>query len=63
MEVLLIDYLSNSASKELVKSIRETGFAVIENHPIDRSLIDSVYNEWAEFFNSSKKNWWEILFS
>ena len=56
MEVLLIDYLSNSASKELVKSIRETGFAVIENHPIDRSLIDSVYNEWAEFFNSSKKN-------
>ena len=56
MEVLSIDYLSNSASKELVKSIRETGFAVIENHPIDKSLIDSVYNEWDAFFKSTNKN-------
>jgi len=55
MKVLSVDYLSNSAPTELVKSIRETGFAIIRNHPIDKILVDSVYNEWNSFFSSSYK--------
>ena len=56
MKVLSIDYNSVNAPQKLVKSIRETGFAVIKNHPLDTNLIDSIYSEWQWFFSSTKKN-------
>ena len=56
MKVLSVDYCSVDAPQKLVKSIRETGFAVIKNHPIDPNLIDSIYEEWQDFFGSSNKN-------
>ena len=56
MKVLSIDYSSIDAPKKLVKSIKDTGFAVIKNHPINTNLIDSIYSEWKEFFGSSYKD-------
>jgi len=50
-----IDFKSKFAPEILVKSLCETGFAVIRNHDVDKELIDSVYNEWKLFFNSKNK--------
>ena len=54
-KIIQIDYQDAKASQLLVKSLHETGFAVINNHPIKNKLIDSVYNNLEDFFNSSNK--------
>lgn len=55
MHVLKIDYKDPSAPKQFCQSLQQTGFAVLENHPIDTSLIDSIYSEWFAFFNRDEK--------
>ena len=55
-KILTVDFLSENAPKEFVKSLRNTGFAVIENHPIDHEMIDDVYRDWTEFYGSNKKH-------
>ena len=56
MKIDLIDYNSNDASYRFVNSLKNTGFAVIENSPIDDSLISSVFSDWISFFNSEDKH-------
>ena len=55
-EVKTIDYKSSDASLQITNSIKNTGFAVIKNNPIDFELINAVYNEWEVFFNSDNKH-------
>lgn len=55
MTVLTAVFNEPSASEIFVRSIRETGFAVLKNHPIDAALIKDVYSEWEAFFNSPDK--------
>lgn len=50
-----IDFKSSSASKDFAGSLKETGFAVIKNHPIDQKLIADVFKEWEAFFHSDYK--------
>lgn len=50
MQVLKVDYQSADASAEFTRSLKETGFGVLYNHPIDQQLIDEVYAEWQAFF-------------
>lgn len=50
MNVQKIDIQSNEAPQQFVQSLRETGFAVLENHSIDDELLDRVYQEWSQFF-------------
>ena len=54
-KIQTIDFLSESAPRNLVRSLKETGFAVIKNHPIDDELLESVYKEWNNFFSSREK--------
>ena len=49
-ELLIVDYHSKDAGKLFTQSLKDTGFAVIKNHPISAQLIDDVYNEWKAFF-------------
>ncbi len=56
MIVRTISYLDDNAPKELTKSLVETGFSVLRDHPIPLSLIEDVYEQWKKFFNSKKKN-------
>ena len=49
-EILTIDYQSSELG------FKNTGFAVIKNHPIDKVLISSIYDDWKSFFNSDSKN-------
>lgn len=56
MKIATIDFNSPQAPEELVKSLKETGFAVIKNHPISEDLIKEVYLEWEKFFDSQEKH-------
>ena len=50
-----IDIKDKNAKKNFFTSFENTGFAVIENHDISFELIDNVYSEWEDFFNSEEK--------
>lgn len=54
MQVLKVDYQDPQASAEFSRSLKETGFGVLYNHPIDQALIDEVYAEWKGFFASDE---------
>ena len=50
-----IDFQHDNAKEKFVNSLKNTGFAVIDNHLIESKLIDDVYQEWSTFFNSDDK--------
>ena len=56
MDILTVDYNSKHGGEELALSLHNTGFAIMKNHPIDTSLVEKIYSEWRDFFNSSCKN-------
>lgn len=55
MDVLKVNYSSPNAGAQFVKSMRETGFAVLEGHPIPYRLASEVFAEWAAFFQNPNK--------
>ena len=55
-KILTVDFLSEDAPKKFVKSLRETGFAVLKNHPLCPELLSEVYANWEDFFNSKAKH-------
>lgn len=61
MYVKTINYKSTEASQDFCDSLRETGFAIIKNHPISQSLVDTVYEDWKHFFESDSK--FDFLFN
>ncbi len=56
MQVAKISYNDENAPIAFTKSLKETGFGVIIDHPIKPELVDSVYKEWEQFFNSDSKH-------
>ncbi len=56
MKVLTVDYNSPDAPELFCDSLKQTGFAVLEYHPISTALIKRAYEQWQEFFNSETKN-------
>lgn len=56
MNVLTVDYRSKDAPKRFTESLKNTGFAVLTNHPIPADLIREVFNDWAQFFDSDQKH-------
>jgi len=55
MDISVIDFRSPTAPSELVTSLHETGFAVLKNHPIPWVLVEEIYREWDDFFESDAK--------
>ena len=55
MNIQTTDFLSPNAAEHFTDSLRHTGFGVITNHPIDFSLVETVYKEWEYFFASNDK--------
>jgi isopenicillin N synthase-like dioxygenase len=51
MDVAVVDYTSPDAPEKFAASLRETGFAVLVDHPLDWSLVEQVYCEWALLFD------------
>ena len=58
MNVQTVDFNSPSAPEQFTNSLKETGFAVLSNYPIQFEQIQKIYKEWESFFkNNSKQNY------
>ena len=55
MSIRTVDFQSPEAGREFVRSLHETGFAVLKNHPISGESLDRIYRGWGGFFNSDEK--------
>ena len=55
MKIETVDYTASDAGDRLARSLRETGFAVLANHPIRADRIDEAYALWGGFFDSDSK--------
>ena len=58
MNVETIDYQSPDAATSLARSLHNTGFAVLANHPITQTRIKAIYEAWGHFFASDDKHNW-----
>ena len=56
MNVLTVDYRAPDAAIQFAKSLHETGFAVLRNHPIQHALINEVFADWEKFFKGETKH-------
>ncbi|OUS32845.1 2OG-Fe(II) oxygenase [Thalassotalea sp. 42_200_T64] len=52
----VVDYLAPDAAEKFVASLRQTGFGVLKNHPIKQELVESIYQNWQQFFLSEEKH-------
>ena len=55
-ELPIVDFQSPDAPRAFCDSLHHTGFGVLKNHPLQRSLVDGIYAEWLAFFQSSAKH-------
>ena len=55
MNVRVVDYRAPDAAEQFTRSLHETGFGVLTNHPIPQDLVEKIYAEWLDFFNSEEK--------
>ena len=55
MNVKMVDYKAPDAAASLARSLHETGFAVLYNHPITAERIDGIYQGWGDFFAGDAK--------
>ncbi|MCG2838466.1 isopenicillin N synthase family oxygenase [Photobacterium sp. WH77] len=55
MKLEAIDFTADDAQERFVESLRETGFGVLKNHPLQQELVSSIYHNWQAFFDSEDK--------
>ncbi|QTH64114.1 isopenicillin N synthase family oxygenase [Psychrosphaera ytuae] len=56
MMLPIVDFNADNAAEEFVKSLHETGFGVLKNHPLQKDMLESIYKNWAGFFADEKKH-------
>ncbi len=56
MQVRVVDYLAADAAEQFTRSLHETGFGVLVNHPIQQALVEKIYADWLAFFNTEDKH-------
>ena len=56
MSIAVVDYRLPEAAATFSASLRETGFAVLTDHPIAETDIQALYSAWADFFASEEKH-------
>ncbi len=55
MQVRVVDYRAADAAEQFTRSLHETGFGVLVNHPLPQSLVEKIYADWLAFFNGDEK--------
>lgn len=53
--IQVVDFKAEDAGQQFTNSLRNIGFAVLKDHPIDFALIDAVYNGWQAYFKTEAK--------
>jgi len=56
MHLPVVDFQSPTAPQDFCRSLHETGFGVLRNHPLDQAMVEGIYAEWLAFFNTDAKN-------
>lgn len=56
MHVRTVSYRNKDAARQFAESLRETGFGVLTDHPVSHELIQGIFGDWAEFFDSEDKH-------
>lgn len=51
-----VDYRSPDAAQKFTESLHKTGFGVLTNHPLSQGLLETIYKEWYDFFQTDAKN-------
>ncbi|MDC8832240.1 2OG-Fe(II) oxygenase family protein [Alteromonas gilva] len=55
MNLVAVDYRADNAAELFAKSLHETGFGVLKNHPIEKHVVNDIYTAWQSFFDSEEK--------
>lgn len=55
MALVAVDYASPSAKHDFVRSLHETGFGVLKNHPLRQQQVQGIYDQWRAFFGEDRK--------
>lgn len=56
MQVATVNYGSKSAAAEFAESLKNTGFAVLTNHPVPWELVEACYEEWRILLKNMDKS-------
>jgi len=56
MQVRVVDYRAADAAEQFTRSLHETGFGVLVNHPIPQALVEKIYADWLGFFDGEEKH-------
>lgn len=51
-----IDFQHPDAARRFAESLRHTGFGVLQNHPLQQSAVEKIYQDWQDFFRSETKH-------
>lgn len=55
MQVKVVDYCAADAAEQFTRSLHETGFGVLVNHPLRQALVEKIYADWLAFFDGPEK--------
>lgn len=55
MIITPVDYNSPDAPRLFTESLHQTGFGVLTNHPLQQSMLQTIYDEWLGFFHTDSK--------
>lgn len=53
-ELVAVDFQAENAAEIFTKSLHETGFGVLKNHPIRKELVEDIYSEWEAWFKGDE---------
>ncbi|MFC3093682.1 isopenicillin N synthase family oxygenase [Alteromonas sediminis] len=56
MKLEAVDYRAPDAQQQFTRSLRETGFGVLKNHPIDQDKVANIYQLASTFFADQSKH-------
>lgn len=46
-----VDYKADDAKEKFVQSLRDTGFGVLKNHPVEQASVQAIYDKWQGWFD------------
>ena len=56
MKVQTVDFTHPQAGQMFVASLQQTGFAIIKQHPVPETLLQTLYAQWQQFFLGDDKH-------
>lgn len=56
MQLAVVNYAADDAPARFARSMHETGFGILVEHPISDGLVDAICDEWLGFFSTRAKH-------